>query len=139
MIIGVSSDPTSVRMLNAYQNLGREDTWVYSRVAQHFGMVSLGRTRIDGDNHFIKGDSVTIYIDADNREVCWYRNGKFVACNLPGFPLAEAENGYGIYVQVDNTNDRVQIIDYGYKKPFEDKQEDVLRWENPLIRLNVQK
>jgi len=129
LLIGVTNQP-EVRKLSAYGNLNRTDTWVYSKSSVHFGMVCFGTTKIVGENNFVEGDDVTIYVDADEQEVCWYRNGKFIATNLPNFPLQPSTDGYGIYVQVDEVKDRVEILDFGYCVPFEKKPEDVKMWED---------
>jgi len=168
MVIGVSHNPDQARLLNGWSNCGTDLIYTYSRKPT-MGMIKFGQTKIIGRNYFVEGDLVAIYVNTDNRQVSWYRNGKFVATNLPKYPLpairtstntkssestnnitntdddtddssdknndcAEDSTGYtyGIYAMVDTTLDTVTIVNFGFRKPYPDMEEDVSIWEKTI-------
>jgi len=129
MAIGVTAFPSVIRNVNAWDNVGHPLEFVYNRKPTYYGMIGLGRYKIPGRNTFSVGDIVTIYINADERRVNWYRNKIFVGTNLPESPLPDTTEGYGIWTMVDYTNDNVMIWNYGYYKPYTETEEEITAWK----------
>jgi len=138
MVIGVSPNPENARKLNGWDNISSNQIWCYSRKSENFGMVYFAQKKIVGKNTFSELDMVTIYVDADAREVRWYKNGKFVAKNLPHFPLPTTETGYGIFVLLDDVGDEVTLKDFGYDKvPFIEEIEDLKVWDETIEKCGL--
>jgi len=72
--------------------------------------------RLDSTAGFRAGDLVAVFVDPDAREVRFYKNGEFVMSNLPSYPLPDAL--VQIFVQVDMTDDEVQIVRFGPGSPY---------------------
>jgi len=107
LIIGVTAHVHSVGKVSGWANLGHPHTWTYSKGPNVSSpMFAFGKHSVAGSDGFAKNDLVAIYVNADHREVCWFKNGKFMRSNLPEHPLPdykeiEESDGYGIYVLVD--------------------------------------
>jgi len=135
MAFGVTACPSVIRRTNAWANVGNPHEYVYNYRERYYGMISFGKTKVRGTNTFKVGDKVAVYVNADKLQVSWYKNGRFVATNLPENPLPPSTEGYGIWVMVDYTNDEVLITDFGYYQPYPDLEVDVAawkRWVNPI-------
>jgi len=117
IFIGVTHKRESIYKCYGWGNVGNENTWIYTKYPQNAtSMLEFSSKRIGGSNGFQDGDVVTIYLNADLRQVAFFRNGNFVAkCN----DLPEAgRDGYSIFVMVDYRGDEVKIVGYGYRCPY---------------------
>lgn len=124
MSFGVTPNPTQV--LDAYGHANRKlnCTWLYGKRNPSTAVWLLGGVSRQKDGEaFQQNDLVTVYVDPENKQVQFYRNGELISDNLPKYPLPEfcADEPWRIYAMVHLAHDEVQIERFGPGEPFEDK------------------
>jgi len=140
MSFGVTHKPSEV--LDAYGNANRKlnCTWTYgkrssSMVSCLFGGI-VPRLKEPGEA-LQKDDLITVYVDPENKQVKFYRNGELIVENLPKYPLPElcADEPLRMFAMVHQAHDEVHIQRFGPGEPFEEKPKllKAASEDNPLI------
>jgi len=120
MSFGVTYDD-QVERLSGFSNLGAKSTWIYSKRASMSTFFFAGAKLSPEDvPSFVQGDRIAVYADPEAREVRFYKNGEFVASNIPEHPLPVAgERPLRMYAMVDQTMDEISLIRFGPGLPYE--------------------
>lgn len=122
--IGVTSDRRRVEAVSGFQNLSLNCTWIYSKRKQMPTFLLAGnRLNPEGGREITRGikqdDRVALFVDPTKQEVRFYKNGLFVASNLPDYPLpAQTDDPLWVYVMVDAVGDEVSIVRSGPETDF---------------------
>ena len=133
----MTAAPAVVAQLSGWSNLGHRSVWAYARSGGASPTVTFGGVNITrGLSGFREGDTVAVFVSVRERQVIWFRNGRFVATNLPGHPLPELapDRGYGVYVLVDDEGDEVSISRFGYRCPHPIGPSDKAAWDEAANR-----
>jgi hypothetical protein len=118
--IGVATDIERVEQTEGFSNLSLKSTWVYSKrqamPTLFFGGQSLNPEDVPS---YGEGDRIAVFVDPEERLVKFYKNGDFVASNLPWHPLPSAADraDLRIYAMLDATRDEISIIRFGPGEP----------------------
>jgi len=121
MSFGVTYEAEWVEKMSGYGNLSTNATWLYSKKKSMPTLIFAGSKISPADvPSFGEGDRIAVYADPEQREVRFYKNGTFVASNLPEHPLPLAEGkALRMYGMVDQVNDQVSLNRFGPGLPYD--------------------
>lgn len=125
MSIGVTYDREALEQISGFMNLRCSNTWVYSK-SKKYGRASMpallfggAQVQPEGVSAFQAGDTVAVFVDPEKRLVRFYRNGVFVASNLPDWPLPpDGECPLWMYAMVDYQGDEISVVRFGPGEPY---------------------
>jgi len=119
MLFGVTHDVERTVRASGFSNLRLTCTWTYAKHSCQMPHLVFGGVNMKHDQGFKQNDLVAVYVDPAARQVKFYRNSELVADNLPDYPLpAGGGLKFGMYVQVDATDDEIQIARFGPGEPY---------------------
>lgn len=126
MSFGVTHKPSEV--LDAYGNANRKlnCTWTYGKRSQSMVSCLFGGVvpRLKDPGEALQPDDlIAVYVDPENKQVKFYRNGELIVDNLPKYPLPEfcADEPLRMFAMVHQANDEIHIQRFGPGEPFEEK------------------
>ena len=104
--------------VSGHSNIRLTNVFNFAKANKSSPLFTLGRERIRSRPGCAlqKGDLVGVWVDPQLRCVRFYLNGQLLLDSAQeGTLLPECDGtGYGIYVLVDDTGDRVEIESFGY-------------------------
>jgi hypothetical protein len=122
MLVGVAHKVPQVARASGFSNLSLTSTWSYGKAGRRsMPVLFFGgeRPSASEDIGFQAGDLVAIFVDIENKQVKFYKNGTLVVENLPEFPFPDdAVQPFQIFVMVDATDDEVEIVRFGPFQPY---------------------
>eukprot|EP00930_Biecheleria_cincta_P085972 TRINITY_DN75339_c0_g1_i1.p1 TRINITY_DN75339_c0_g1~~TRINITY_DN75339_c0_g1_i1.p1 ORF type:complete len:278 (-),score=41.28 TRINITY_DN75339_c0_g1_i1:314-1120(-) len=112
---GVTGDRQQVEDCSGFRNLWLDCTWIFSKRKSMPTLLFAGhKSNPAGHPSISQNDRVALFVDPIQQEVKFYRNGTFIASNLPAHPLPpQTDDPLWIYVMVDQTGDEVSIVRFG--------------------------
>jgi hypothetical protein len=122
MVIGVAHKVPEVARASGFANLHLTSTWSYGKAGgRAMPKLFFGgqKPSASEDIGFKEEDLVAIFVDIENKQVKFYKNGTLVADNLPEFPFPDdAVQPFQIFVQLDDMDDEVEIVRFGPFQPY---------------------
>jgi len=124
MSVGVTTlDRT--RQISGFGNLDLKHTWIYSK-RKAMPKLLFGGEPLNPDDvpSYHEGDIVAVFVDPEAGLVKFYKNRKFVASNLPDYPVIAGvsvtaeDQPCRIYTMVDGVHDEIAVISFGPGEPY---------------------